>query len=342
MEHSWYQCFVRTTKATAVNIELNTYDRILVAFSGGKDSLACVLHLLDLGVAREKIELHHHDVDGGARAFMDWTVTPAYCRAVAAALGIRIFFSYKVGGFEREMLRENARTAPMRWQSEDGTWIEMGGTRGNETTRRKFPQVSADLSVRWCSAYLKIDVMSAMIRNEDRFLTGKTLVITGERAQESAARARYSAFEPDRTDNRDGVRVSRHVDRWRPVLQWSEAEVWAIIQKHGVVPHPAYQLGWGRLSCMTCIFGSPNQWATIRAIFPERFAAVLARETEFGVTIKRGATIAQLADRGTPYAAALSNPDLVRLANAEEWTGPILTDNWQLPAGAFGENAGPT
>ena len=330
------------TAATVVAIDLTSYDRILVAFSGGKDSLACLLHLLDCGVPSDKIELHHHDVDGGGRAFMDWRVTPAYCRAVAEALGIRLFFSYKEGGFEREMLRDQSRTAPMKWQSEDGEWKQIGGTGGKESTRRKFPQVSPDLSVRWCSAYLKIDVMSAMIRNEDRFLTGKTLVITGERAQESAARAKYNAFEPDRTDNRDGPRVQRHVDRWRPVLYWSEAEVWAIIERHGIVPHPAYQLSWGRLSCMTCIFGSADQWATIRAIFPERFTAVADREGEFGVTIKRGMNLHQLADRGTVYPAALTNPDLVRLADAEEWEGEIITDNWQLPAGAFGESTGPT
>jgi len=40
------------------------YDKILVAFSGGKDSIACVLHLLDLGIPRSSIELHHHLVDG--------------------------------------------------------------------------------------------------------------------------------------------------------------------------------------------------------------------------------------------------------------------------------------
>lgn len=325
----------------ATDLDLAAYDRFIVAFSGGKDSLACVLHLLDCGVARDKIELHHHDVDGGGRAFMDWTITPGYCRAVAGALGLPIFFSFKEGGFEREMLRDESRTAPMHWESADG-WKQTGGTGGSLSTRRKFPQVSADLSVRWCSAYLKIDVMSAMIRNEDRFLVGKTLVITGERGQESAARARYSPYEPDRTDNRNGPRVQRHVDRWRPVLTWSEAEVWAIIARHGIVPHPAYQLGWSRLSCMTCIFGSPNQWATIRAIFPDRFATIAEREAEFGVTIKRGLTVQQLADRGTPYAAALANPDQVRLAQCETWEGPIITSDWQTPAGAFGENAGPT
>ena len=39
--------------------DLSTYDRILVAFSGGKDSICCLLRLLELGVPRSKIEQLH-------------------------------------------------------------------------------------------------------------------------------------------------------------------------------------------------------------------------------------------------------------------------------------------
>ncbi len=64
--------------------QLDTYATIIVAFSGGKDSVACVLHLLELGVPRERIELWHHDVDGReGSTLMDWPVTRAYCRAFA-------------------------------------------------------------------------------------------------------------------------------------------------------------------------------------------------------------------------------------------------------------------
>ena len=52
------------------------YDKIIVLFSGGKDSLACTLDLLERGVPREKIELWHHDIDGGhPTRKMDWPVT---------------------------------------------------------------------------------------------------------------------------------------------------------------------------------------------------------------------------------------------------------------------------
>lgn len=321
-------------------IELDSYDTIIVAFSGGKDSLALVLLLLELGVPKGKIELAHHDVDGDAGTFMDWPITPAYCRAVAAHLGLPIYFSWKEGGFEREMLRCDEPTAPIRFENPDGTIATSGGN-GPNGTRQQFPQVSANLSVRWCSAYLKIDVLAAVIRNSGRFQRSRTLVLTGERAEESPARAKYQTFEPHRSDLRDGARNWRVVDAWRPIHKWSEQQVWAIIERWGIVPHPGYSLGWARLSCRDCIFFSSNQAATSRAVFPASFARVRDRETQSGKTIKRKLTMDQTADRGTPYPAALANPDFVALADSTEWTVPIVTNDWRLPAGAFAENAGP-
>ena len=67
-------------------LNLASYDRILVAFSGGKDSLACFLRLIELGVPLDQIELHHHDIDGNGPAFMDWTITHGYWLRVAQVL----------------------------------------------------------------------------------------------------------------------------------------------------------------------------------------------------------------------------------------------------------------
>jgi len=314
------------------------YDRYIVAFSGGKDSLASVLLLLDLGVPKDRIELHHHDVDGGERRFMDWGSTPSYCRRVAQALGLKIYFSHKVGGFEGEMLRHESRTAPTAWETEDGSWKVNGGTAGKIDTREQYPAQHHSLSIRWCSAYLKIMVMEMMLKNEPRFVRSRTLVITGERAEESDARAKYSAFGPHKADLRDG-KNPRHIDHWRPVLGWSEEQVWEIIRRYAIIPHPAYRLGWSRLSCMTCIFGSVDQWATIRAVFPERFERIAARERQFGKTIDtKRRSVHELADRGTPFAAALAQPELVAQADADDWNEPVFTNDWQLPAGAFGES----
>jgi 3'-phosphoadenosine 5'-phosphosulfate sulfotransferase (PAPS reductase)/FAD synthetase len=342
-----------------VTPDLASYEKVIVYFSGGKDSLACLLHLFERGVPAEKIELWHHEIDGREGSqLMDWMCTPDYCRKVAEAFNIPIYFSWKVGGFEREMMRENTLTAPTRFETPEGEVRQIGGTRGKANTRLKFPQVSANLSVRWCSAYLKIDIGAAAIRNQTRFNNSRTMVISGERAEESAARSKYAEFEPDRTDNRDG-RNARHVDRWRPIHKWSEAEIWAIIERWKVNPHPAYHLGWGRVSCQFCIFGSSDQWASCQAISPRRFEEIEVYEGIFDSTIKApkpikqkvpgtkqyktigyhpGETVADRAAKGTPYEM---DPAMIAIANAASYNEPVIVEDWTLPAGAFGESCGP-
>ena len=165
-----------------------SYDRIIVAFSGGKDSVACLLTLLEAGVPPERIDVYHHDVDGNGPSFMDWPSTTAYCRAVTRSLGVPLYLSWKEGGFLREMLRDGDATAPICFETPEGRVGRVGG-HGPAGTRLRFPQVSANLNQRWCSAYLKIDIMAALIRNQDRFLDCRTLIVTGRtRAGKPGAR----------------------------------------------------------------------------------------------------------------------------------------------------------
>lgn len=323
--------------------DLLKYDRIIIFMSGGKDSLASLLYLLDIGVPPERIELHHHSIDGDeGRAFMDWECTESYNIALAKAFNLPLYFSWRDGGFEGELLKEDSVSGDYVFEDIDRNIVRISMTeRAEANTRRKFPQVTSDLRTRWCSAYLKIDVADRFLRKQIRFTDGrKYLVITGERAEESASRANYAMFERHRADNRGGKRVNRHIDHYRLVHPWSESQVWAIIKNYGVNPHPAYYCGWGRTSCMTCIFGSPNQFATIRKFAPERFENIAILESEFGVSIKRNAFLHAIADTGTPYDI---EPIYWEIANSKEYTQPIFLGNhWTLPSGAFGENVGPT
>ena len=314
--------------------DLSAYRRIVVAFSGGKDSLAALLRLLSLGVPAHAIELHHHDVDGQGPTFMDWPCTAGYVRAIAGHLSIPVYFSWREGGFARELDRTDAPTAPIRFETPEG--IGQAGGTGPAGTRGLFPQTTADLRVRWCSPSLKIDVLAAAIRNQARFLDGRTLVVTGERAEESPARVHYATLERHRT-----ATAVRAVDHWRPVHDWTERQVWDAIAASGIRPHPAYFLGWGRLSCRSCIFASPAQWATLRLVFPTAFRRIRAREAASGKTIHRTLDVAQLADRGTPFPASTRHPDDLAQAEDAQWRLPILMRPWTLPAGAFGDGAGP-
>lgn len=124
---------------------------------------------------------------------------------------------------------------------------------------------------------------------------------------------------------------------------WSKAKVWAVLERHRINPHPAYRLGWGRVSCAACSFGGPDQWASLRAVNPGQLSRVAAYERQFGWTSRRGEPVIEAADRGQPY-PTLSQADIAAALD-EEWREPIVLppeQMWKLPAGAFGENAGPT
>jgi 3'-phosphoadenosine 5'-phosphosulfate sulfotransferase (PAPS reductase)/FAD synthetase len=324
-------------------LPLDQYTAILVNFSGGKDSLALVLDLLERGVERDRIQLWHQCVDGEAgvdQPFVDWPCTESYVRAVGQALGVRVLFQWRCGGFLGEMLKENAQTQPVRFERQDGSIGQAGGLKSKVGTRRRYPQASGDLRVRWCSAVLKIDAFALALNNDPAFRTGKFLVLTGERREESANRATFAEKEPHRCDSK-----RRRVDAWRSVIDWSEDEVWSILRRWRIQPHPAYRLGFPRVSCFTCIFGGADQWTSVRKIAPDRFARIAAYEHEFGCTIKRGVTVEQVADRGTPYPAC-DDPALVSLAMSSHYPPEQVFvpegQPWRLPPGAFQRGGGPT
>lgn len=326
-------------------LPLDQYDYIIQSYSGGKDSLGQLLHIMEQpGVRPEQIELWHQHVDGepGSQGLMDWPCTEAYVRATAKHLALPLRFQWRVGGFEAEMLWDKSRTNAVCFERTDGTIEHLPTTtRSKLSTRLKFPQVSADLSVRWCSAYLKIDVARRTINNDERFDGAKVLFLTGERRQESTARSKYKEVEPHACSGN-----KCRVDQWRSVIDWEELDIWRMIEKHGIKPHPAYRLGWGRVSCMACIFGDKDQWASVLAIAKDRFDKIAAYEQQFGVTIQRKESIIEQAAKGNPFVS--SAPDwLIKLAmeqgefpESEFYHQP--GEEWQLPAGAYKRCGGPT
>jgi 3'-phosphoadenosine 5'-phosphosulfate sulfotransferase (PAPS reductase)/FAD synthetase len=93
---------------------------------------------------------------------------------------------------------------------------------------------------------LKTHVIAAELR---RRFTGRTIInVTGVRREESLARSKATVADPEA----DGKAWS-----WRPIVDWTTADVFAAIDASGLAPHPAYRThGMTRVSCRFCIMSS--------------------------------------------------------------------------------------
>lgn len=330
-------------------LHLSAYDHIIVAFSGGADSLACLLlfrHLLHSLDQSHKLEAWHHCVDGDPYSPpppvpMDWPITRSYVTAVCTHLNVPLYLSWKHGGIHGELFRQSSPTAPISFESPTGIRTVSG--RPTLRTRLKWPAVSSNLNVRWCSPYFKIDVATRALNNDPRF-NGKTvLLITGERREEGGRRKHYEEFIPHKSTS--SVRI---VYQYRPILDMTNPARWEVIRSHGIRPHPAYYIGWGRVSCMTCIFGDKNQWASVRKLAEDRFELIAETEDRLQHTINhegrgeaaRGVSVREIADRGQAY--EWSEADAA-LAMSEEYPLEMVAvgqGEWRMPNGAMNVKCG--
>lgn len=148
-------------------LPLEEYDLVILLFSGGKDSTAAFYYLLELGVPREKIELWHHDLNGGHPVrLMDWPVTMAYVDSFAKAEGVRLRVSRRVNGFWGEVYRIGA-SYPVEYEGDDGTYTQCALSNVQKESDRLREQImkkvlpnddfsfenSAELNRAWCERY---------------------------------------------------------------------------------------------------------------------------------------------------------------------------------------------
>ena len=324
--------------------------KIIIAFSGGKDSIYMVLYFLfELNVPADRIELWHHDIDGHGEELFDWKTTPEYCRAFAKAFGLKLLFSYRKNGIVGRLLRLNEPLQNIYFQSEpDGPFHEVVSKQTAINEGGRWPAVSSDLNSRWCSAAVKISVAQAALTNDPR-LNGtkekpsKILFCTGERHDESTARESLKEVEVYRASDQRFVSY-RHVLLWRPNVDVTERQVWDMMEKHKVQAHPCYMIGWNRCSCQLCIFNRPPIWNTILEISPEKVirireleeqTASFPRNNGIEQTLYHGRTILEQAVLGEAV-IDVSDPEnayWIKQATVK-YDHPIIIDNWTLPKGA--------
>lgn len=379
-------------------LPLEAYDLIIVLLSGGKDSVACLLTLLELGVPPEKIECWHHDIDGGhPTRRMDWPVTQSYIRALCAHLGVKLRVSWRIGGFFGEVYRLGA-SMPVAYEDEGQEKLcplSEKQLRSDELRaailgedrpayeelasygyRMKFPAKTADLERRWCSAALKISVSDTVLRNlellqsigerrkfpakgscqQGRWCSGtlkasveqsvtadlqrsgdgvRILVVSGERRDESTARSKYNEIELHRTNAEK--KAHRTVHLWRAVIDHSERDVWELLRRYCITPHPCYTAGWNRCSCMACIFSMPRHFAGIRELFPKVYEQLRQDEILLGFTLDNKKTLDEYVGDAQSCVDCTAQSAIWQLRSGVFTATDIYTPTreWIFPSGAF-------
>lgn len=219
---------------------------VVVNHSGGKDSQALLIHLVeDLEIPIDQIIVIHADLGPS-----EWEGTREHAALCAAAYGLPLLVTH-------------ALDASGRLKSIPGVAEQRG----------KFP----DKARRWCTSDFKRGPIRRSVNAHLRQVAWPSpfvLNVLGLRAQESRDRARLPGFAfstdascpakpwPTAATTHTAAR-RRLVFDWLPLLDNSEDWVFKRIAQAGQKPHDAYRVpGISRLSCTICIFSNE---AAIRA-----------------------------------------------------------------------------
>jgi 3'-phosphoadenosine 5'-phosphosulfate sulfotransferase (PAPS reductase)/FAD synthetase len=270
----------------------------VVSISGGKDSVATLLVALEtFGPGRV---IAHHQI-----ILEDWSGTIEYCQSVCNRLGVPLYMSQaKYHGYEClqcgycYLTSRNVQRCP-KCQSTEATFLRMvESVLDLVEWREKWP----DLSVRFCTSYFKRDNFNMWAREHRELLGDHPVIAMGERALESAGRAKLPV-----------LRLRSKMEwmiEWRPVLEWRRIDVFRKMREYHIEPHYCYKAqgmtedemynqdreGGPRMSCVMCFLKSPEQMQASYQT-PEGRPIIdraLGIEAATGNTLKNGQSLASM------------------------------------------------
>ena len=221
--------------------------RLILSLSGGKDSAAAALFLREQGIDHERV-------------FMDtgWEHPDLYAHLdyLEAQLGPITRLSPRMPVLPAEMLPRVEAIEALVGCTPSG-FVRWAVYKGMFPARMR----------RWCTQELKVDPFLRWIDGED------VLNVVGIRAEESRARAGLA--------EREKMPGAEHIEVWRPLLRWSEADVIAIHTRHSLAPCPLYLRGAARVGCWPCIMSNKGELEQLTGD-NRRVAAIRALEALVG------------------------------------------------------------
>ena len=297
-------CDPHILRARAASFGISISDEIIAALiagaviayslSGGKDSSVSA-HAVNAFL--DSIGHPHADRVGihADLGKIEWTASHDICAEVSRILGIP-FHTVRHGKhdmisrWEQRFINGKARYANLEIFNLIGPW--------------------SSASLRFCTAEMKQQVISPALK---KMFPGRTIIsVIGVRREESTNRANapISKLETRWTD------VRTTMMSWHPIVDMTEAEVFAYHDRRGVPLHPAYRV-WGcsRVSCRYCVLQkhSDQVAASREPGAPPIYRHLVGLEVQSTFSFQPSRWLGDVSPQ-------LLTPDLIQgLARAREW-----------------------
>lgn len=232
--------------------ELRPFETYIVAYSGGKDSTATLLWSLD-NLPRERVRVVFCDTG------VAWPETYDYLDYIEEELNVKI-----------ERIRMGDRPLPPGRNGKI-THQQFRGVQGGLFDLVRARGMWPSPTCRYCTTYLKKYPLDLYCDEQST-----PVKIFGQRAEESPARARMEVFDLRGNNTRHPI--------YRPVLKWSESQVWNYLRTHRISPNPMYNYAT-RCGCWCCIMDSPatrNEIRNFCRMYPDKAMEAVNLEREVG------------------------------------------------------------
>lgn len=248
----------------------------VVSLSGGKDSTALALHMIESG--DHNLRFVFCDTGNEAKEtyeYLKYLDNIIFMRTGEHITYLKADFSHKIKEKATRLIyRDDSDPERIRALEATGNpFLDLAIFKG------RFPSAMA----RFCTQELKVKPVMEYI---DKWLAKGHHVrnCSGVRAEESPRRAKYESSSFVRKDEKTGAEL------WecRPILYWTLDEVLDYIKEQGVKLNPLYSKGFTRVGCFPCIMCRKGEIKRISEKFPETIDRLRNWEYSVGKASKRG------------------------------------------------------
>ena len=279
----------------------------IISVSGGKDSTALLL----LAIERQPDNMQAVFADVGN----EHDLTYDYVRYLEQATGVPIRwvkadFTRQIAGKREYVLTKWAeKGVPQAAIERAAAALVPTGVPFLDLCiwKGRFPSTKAA----FCSEELKRNPITEQVQKTLLDAGDDVVSWQGVRRDESLRRSLLSETELKKV-----FENGAELWNYRPILDWTAQDCFAMHRKHGIKHNPLYEMGMGRVGCMPCINCRKDELLEISKRFPEAIDRIREWESAVRQASKRqGATFFAAANTGegvtVEQAYALANIDAV-------------------------------